>query len=308
MTTILLLLFLAPEPPTPLDDLQWLVAGQWESKAKLPNGQPIESRTLWDRGPGRYSLRGRVYIRQKEEEYLQYESIVYLNGKRIEYITFTLQGPVIRGVGRLEKGKLILEQPASTLYPPMRTVYTPDEKNKDRFVGENYWKKDGEWQLVMSAEQRRTPRKARKLRAAKSPVSDKLTAFKPLLGYWEKTAVHSGADTLQFEPSLHGALIRSTSTYTGSATQVHWIYYDPERKTLAVFGCGAKGRVERFDLTLQTGDKRLALTVMDSETEGVARNTMTWKDADQFESRLAMPGDGKWVEDEGPAKYRRIKK
>ena len=57
MTALMLFLFLAPEPPTPLDDLAWLVEGQWESTAKLPNGQPIESRTTWDWGPGRNSLR-----------------------------------------------------------------------------------------------------------------------------------------------------------------------------------------------------------------------------------------------------------
>ncbi|MEM8886291.1 MAG: hypothetical protein AAGD14_19705, partial [Planctomycetota bacterium] len=164
--------------------------------------QPIESRQTWDWGLGKSNLRARIYIRQGEQEVLQYESVVFWNPrkKRVESITFSLQGPVTRGHGAIQGRTLRLEQPASGSFPAMRSLYVPDGQHAGRYVGRNYFRQGDDWKLVMEAAQTRAARKARPPAPTKAKTARTLAPLQALVGSWRAP---EEAPMLTITSSLH---------------------------------------------------------------------------------------------------------
>jgi hypothetical protein len=294
------------KPPTPLEPVGWLVDGQWESKARLPGGREIETRTLWDWGPGRYSLRGRIYVRKGDGEFLQYESVVFWNTPkaRLEHVTFALHGSVTRGTGRIEGGKLVLEQPAKQ-FPAMRSVYERSKEEGDRYVGTNYWKQGDGWREVMKATCERKPRKARKAVETKAVHAGRLEPLRRAIGTWSVMFTREGEfeDRVRtVEPSLHGGLL--VDDWSGKLAGVEtrfgwtWTYWDPEQRTLRVFSIDSRGRPVEAEIEVAR-DRILRRWAEDR------REVESWKSDKAYEARLEVRSGDEWRESTPQVRARR---
>jgi len=281
MTAILLAMFglFAPEPQKPLEAVGWLVGGQWESTAKLPDGRPIETRTVWSWGPARQSMRGRTYVRNGDEEVLQYETVIYWHPqrKRVESVTWALLGPVTRGTGTIEGNKLTLEQPAKQ-FPAMKSVWKPDPEDRDRYEGINFWKQGGEWREVMSAASVRKPEKALEKMETRSPAARRLDPLERFVGEWEWTAGDEKQSEV-VERSQHGGLLHNATKGRWA-----WIYHDPEKRTLLSLGFDARGGVTRTIVSPEDGVVRMAgIEWVPGEKKKEFRAVVTWKDQSTYE-------------------------
>ncbi|MHC4939406.1 MAG: hypothetical protein ACYTHK_10585 [Planctomycetota bacterium] len=249
MTSLLLLFLFAQQPASPLADLQWMGDGQWNASAKLPNGPRIESRMVVDWGPGRMSLRMRIWAKQGDRFQQSYESLFYWHphNKRIEYITFATDGTVFRGTATLQGTTLTTEQDATGNFPASRQVFAPDGEGK--YTGTTYFKKGDAWVEFLKATSTRVKREKF---AAPEKLSDKLATFDKLVGgKWSVSGEMMGqpmSATATHERSLRGTLLLHTVVMGGQPFFWTIVYAGKEKPRFLT--CSMTGGLSVGDYTV----------------------------------------------------------
>jgi len=304
LAAVLLLFCCVPAvAESPLAEMEWLIGGQWESKAALPAGHVIESRIVVEYGPGKWSMRMRYYVKAKQGEYQQYETFFWAAPKKphVQYITFSTQGAVIRGEGEIKDGVMTLQQPATRLYPEMRSIYRRDAEDKDRYVGENFWNQKGGWKKVMTATcVRKELSNPPKLKVAER--RGKLAAFEPFTRgdfvysvKGDKAAVGRGRSRF----SLHGRLIvgwdfalRDGKSVPYS-TSVAWA--DPKSGAIKRILVDARGAVSTSTIGVEVGRMTSEWTETPRSGEAtIGRTAIVWTDTDTHEARLFSKDGDEW--------------
>jgi len=294
----------SPRPLAPLAGMDWLIGGQWNSKAALPSGQVIESRIVVEFGPGQWSMRMIYFVKAKEGEYEQYETFFWGDpqGPGLQYITFSVQGSVIRGTGTVKDGVMTLEQAKTKVYPAMRSIYRRDAEDKDKYVGENFWNTDGKWKKVMTATCTRSKLSA----PAKLAVAErrgKLDALKNFAGgeflYYEKGKDAAlGRHYNRF--SLHGRLLVGWSFQQKDGKELPEslavIWVDPTTREIRSLSVAANGTVTHG--TARVEGKGLSWDTTDTPRKGdpsTSRAAVAWIDAHTYEMQFFNKVDGVWT-------------
>ena len=296
----------------PLDGIAWLVGGQWEAKSALPGGRNVESRMVVEFGPGKWSLRMRYYVRQGDEEYQQYETLLWADpelradqgGTGVKYVTFGLQGLVVEGSGTIKDGVMTLEQPMSANFPAMRSVFKPDPKDKDKYIGDTFLGAGGEWLAGTRATQTRKPIQARQKRRI-FPDNAKLAPLHRFVGgEWSYAMAKTPETTIGYhtqEPSLHANIQigKSVSLKGGKRVpdSLACVWYDAAKKSVRSVSISSRGTVTRSDVELS--DKGSVWTSVDTirsvpeqnVPKQKSRTEFVWEGEDAYKLRVYGEND-----------------
>ncbi|MHC4954299.1 MAG: hypothetical protein ACYTGZ_10445 [Planctomycetota bacterium] len=291
-------------PRARLVGVAWLVGRQWEAKAKLPDGRAIESRMVIDWIGGRHAMRMRSYVKQGAREHLQYQSLLYEHpGKpELQSITWSLQGRVYRATGTVKDGVLTLEQPAQHPAPPSRNVYRQDPDSPDRYFGEVFWRRNGEWKRVMAVASTRGDY----TKPNTEGVPEERGALEPLArltgGFWSWKATVAGRPvegSVRYEYHLHGRLVTRSQFVPGRGRPAYdghsYLWVEPKTKrirSLSVYPTGGVGNGS-FVVT-PNGWARNWRELHPKGRTNEQREEGKWTGADSYESRVFRRRDGKW--------------